>query len=150
MSDMTAKPTDQQLRRNIWRSLLIMRSATLHELPTVVRGLSYRKARSLMRELETHGYVMRSSRRGRPEYSQAIDSPSLPDVCAHCDRPFAVKACTPKERKRGTERETQREAEGQKPRKKKRNRTTAAMVVTRIILDLASAGDRSEVSHDAA
>jgi len=114
------KPTDEILRRNIWRSLLIMKSAALSELPGVVSGLTYRKARSLMRDLETHGYVSKALRHRRQEYSQANDDPSLPPLCKKCGRPFATKACTPKETKRQTER--QRQTETERPRKKKRVR----------------------------
>ena len=136
MSDKT-KILNELLRRNIWRSLLIMKSATLQELPGVVTGLSNRKARSLMRDLETHGYVQRCTRRGRPEYSRAVDTPSLPPVCIHCGRGFDSKACSPKEAKRQRDRETQTEEQAEL----KQRKTTAAAVVAQAIL---------EVTHDAA
>jgi len=134
---MSTKISNDSLRRNIWRSLLIMKSATLSELPGVVTGLSYRKARSLMRELETHGYVTKAMRHGKREYSQASDEPSLPSLCKNCGRTFASKACTPKPAKK--QKETQTETE--RPRKKKRNRTTAAAVIAQAI---------REENHDAA
>lgn len=137
MNDSKTKKLNAQLRRNIWRSLLIMKSAALSELPAVVTGLTYRKARSLMRELETHGYVGKHTRHSRPEYFQTVDSPSLPAACQCCGRGFEVKVCSPQEKERQTE--TQRE--GERQRKKKRNRETVAEVIARAI---------REVSHDAA
>ena len=96
-----------------------------------------------MRDLETHGYAAKSVRRGRPEYSQAVDSPSLPAVCAHCGRDFKIKNCkiTPKtERQRETD--TQTQEEGRKPRKSHKKRmTNAAAAIAQAI---------REESHDAA
>lgn len=121
MTDSKAKKLNAQLRRNIWRSLLIMKSAALSELPAVVSGLTYRKARSLMRELETHGYVGKHTRHGRPEYYQVVDSPSLPAACKHCGRAFDSKDCAPSRKKelkegdRRTERQRERQTEGAAP-----------------------------------
>ena len=139
------KPTDEILRRNIWRSLLIMKSAALSELPGVVSGLTYRKARSLMRDLETHGYVSKALRHRRQEYSQANDDPSLPPLCKKCGRTFASKACTPKEAKRQTQRqtETQGQTETERPRKKKRVRDRGTLAA-----DMART--TGEDNHDAA
>ena len=138
---MNEKTIDETLRRNIWRSLLIMRSAALSELPAVVSGLSYRKARSLMRDLEVHGYVTKTLRHRRQEYSQDSNEPSLPPICKNCGRSFASKVCGPKPEKKQKERQTETETETPKPRKKRRNRMTASDVVTRAI---------REGSHDAA
>lgn len=107
------KPTDEILRRNIWRSLLIMKSVALSELPGVVSGLGTRTARRLMRDLETHGYVSKTFRHRRQEYSQANDDPSLPSLCKHCGRDFATKACTPKETKKQKQTKTKTETETQ-------------------------------------
>jgi predicted transcriptional regulator len=105
------KSLNDKLRRNIWRSLLIMKSASVSELLGVVTGLTVRKARAILRELETHGYVGKNIVKGRRAYFQATDSPSLPAVCSRCNRPFHSKACAKKETKRQTQRKTQRDRE---------------------------------------
>ncbi|GFO67916.1 hypothetical protein GMLC_14950 [Geomonas limicola] len=109
MFQKSEQTVNDALRRNVWRSLLIMRKATVSELLGVVRELSTRKARALLRELETHGYAGRTLRKGRPEYFQAVDSPSLPTLCAHCNRPFSSKACSKKETKRDRQKERERQ-----------------------------------------
>lgn len=96
MQQKTLKMHNDKLRKNIWRSLLIMKSATVSELITVVRGLNPRNCRALLHDLETHGYLSRGLRAGKPVYSQAVDVPSLPDVCSKCGRPFKTKACAQK------------------------------------------------------
>lgn len=112
MQQKTLKMQNDRLRKNIWRSLLIMKSATVAELVTVVRGLTSRNCRALLHDLETHGYLSRGLRSGKPVYSHAVDAPSLPEVCSRCDRPFNTKACarklplTGKKGKRQTKRQT--------------------------------------------
>ena len=151
MSATDARISDETLRRNIWRSLLIMKSATLKELPGVVSGLSYKKARFLMRDLETHGYAKKGLRHGRPEYTQAIDCPSLPAVCGHCGRAFNFKACASKaaKRQRDTQRETETQTESHKVRKARKGgktrKVTTALTATAVI-----ARAITEVHHDAA
>jgi len=135
------RTSNDQLRRNIWRSLLILKSAAISELPSVVSGLSVRKGRSLLRELEIHGYVAKVYQLKRQVYSQAIDSPSLPPVCQNCGRPFSAKACS-KNQKRQTEtdRETQTKAQRQ------RNKKAAIKEGAKLIKDRLE----NEVTHDAA
>ena len=135
------KVPDAILRRNIWRSMLIMKSVQLSELPGVVSGLNLRKARSLMRDLWEHGYVSKAFRGGRQEYSRAVDTPSLPCVCKNCGRGFEAKACTPKGTKTETETQTGGKGERQRKKKRNRNRQSPAQVIARAI---------REVSHDAA
>jgi hypothetical protein len=139
MLQKSQQAVNDALRRNIWRSLLIMRTATVSELLGVVRELSTRKTRTLLRELETHGYLGKSTRKGRPEYSQAVDSPSLPALCAHCNRPFSAKACS----KKPSKTERQRETEARKIREEKPR--TIGEVTGSPAIDL-----DEEVHHDAA
>ena len=139
-----SKIPDAILRRNIWRSMLIMKSVHLSELPGVVSGLSVRKARSLMRDLWTHGYVSKAFRGGRQEYSRAVDTPSLPPVCKNCGRGFEAKACTPREEK--TQTQTQGKGERQRKKKRNRNRQSPAQVTAREVIARAI----REVTHDAA
>jgi hypothetical protein len=134
MTVVASKIPDAILRRNIWRSMLIMKSVQLSELPAVVSGLNVRKARSLMRDLWAHGYVSKAFRGGRQEYSRAIDTPSLPAVCKNCGRGFEAKACTPIVEK--TETETETEGKRQRKKKRNRNRQSPAQVTARAIREV--------------
>lgn len=136
-----SKVPDSILRRNIWRSMLILKSVQLSELPGVVSGLNVRKARSLMRDLWEHGYVSKALRHGRQEYYRAVDTPTLPPICKNCGRGFEVKACAHREGKTETERQTQGKGERQRKKKRNRNRQTPVQVIAQAI---------REVNHDAA
>jgi len=104
--------TAEELRRCIWRSLDIMKTVTVPILLGTIDGLGLGNARKGLRQLETHGYVVKKGGRVggcHQKYVRAQNVPLLPPLCERCGEEFAVKICDPALKR---EREKEREKEG--------------------------------------
>ena len=137
--------TAEELRRNVWRSLHMMQEVSGPILVGTIEGLSLGNARTALRQLEVHGYVMKYGGRVggcHQKYVRARNVPLLPAICECCGGEFAAKTCDPSLKE--IEREREREKE------KEQRAATWHQVPAEIKERLEKRLNDEEVSHDAA
>lgn len=107
------KRPEQSLRRNIWRSIRIMRAFTIPGLMRTVPGASEHNIRSFLIRLNRHGVIAKNTaiRGGRPGEFQQFRlvkdvGPEYPTVCPTCGRPLS-KQCEKPETETDTQTETE-------------------------------------------
>lgn len=102
------KQPEQGLRRNIWRSMRIMRQFTIPDLMRTVPGATEHNVRSFLIRLTRHGITAKNGviRGGRPGVFQQFRlvkdvGPEYPTICPDCKMPLS-KQC-----EKQTEKQTQ-------------------------------------------
>jgi hypothetical protein len=101
------------LRRDLWRSMRIMRQFTINGLITATPGATYGNARKFLASLAAHGYVEKTGayttgRAGEQQQYRLKQNPgpNYPNTCATCGQPL-TKICAGS----GKEKETKKEEE---------------------------------------
>jgi hypothetical protein len=112
------KPRVNTTRRNLWRSMRILKRFTLPDLIRTVPGCSYGNARKFVAALAVHGYVAKNGAyyTGCPGVYQGYrlarnNGPDYPTICDSCGQALTVKTCKPAEKETEKEREKEREIE---------------------------------------
>lgn len=112
-----SKP-EQSLRRNIWRSIRIMRAFTIPALMRTVPGATEHNVRSFLIRLNRHGVIAKNgeNHRGRTgdfqQFRLVINcGPEYPTVCPTCGKPLS-KLCEKLSTDTQTETETETDKQG--------------------------------------
>jgi hypothetical protein len=97
------KTRPDQKRRNIWRSIRIIRRFTIADITRTVPGVPYGTVRKVVASLVRHGYIVKtgSYTGGRlGEYQTYLlkkETVEFPSVCFRCGHSTSLAHCTPKE-----------------------------------------------------
>jgi hypothetical protein len=107
------------LRRNIWRTIRIMRAFTLPDIMRTVPQATEYNVRSFLIQLNRHGVIAKNSgylsgRSGTYQQFRLVNDfgPEYPTICPLCGQPLS-KQC----KKSETEKETKTEKEKEKETK---------------------------------
>lgn len=148
MEKIKKRYTAAELRRNIWRSLDVLRVITIPALVGTIEGLGYDSAKKALRSLEIHGYVEKAGKRGggHQQYVRSRKVALLPAVCEECGAPFSAKTCDPLFR----EKEKEREREREEAQRAAAWHKVPAELKERLEKGLNDYEEEPEVAHDAA
>lgn len=98
-----SKPRIDTARRNIWRSIRILRTFTLSDITRTLPEGKYCNVRKFVAALVKHGYIAKTGRYtggilgAYQSYRIVKDSVEYPTICARCKKSLTAAKCTPKE-----------------------------------------------------
>lgn len=107
------------IRRQIWRSIRILRRFTQPDLVRTVPGATMNNVGKYVHMLTRHGYLSKNGavptgRLGQFQVFHLVRDigPTHPNRCSVCDQPLTVKDCVgPEDKEREKEKETKKETD---------------------------------------
>lgn len=91
-------------RRNIWRSIRILRRFTLPQLSRTVPGAAYGTVRKFVSDMTRHGYIAKlvgntGGNNGECQVYRLVKNigPDYPTICSICKKPLYLDHVVPEE-----------------------------------------------------